>query len=213
MVMDDVLDPHMFMMCESLDLEVASSLDEGYSISLLQKDELPLLFDLVTRNRALVQDEEAHFYYDRVFRKDEKQFFSQCYLLRDDQSSQVIGSIALWKAYNVFHSIQWFSVERAYREKGLARSLFSHVVKQLSEKDMPLYFHSRLTHFQAVNLFLDFGGKFIKDQYLGNKENGVFENVPALMKVLPLKSINRMQFVAAPQEFLDALSPKEELEI
>jgi GNAT superfamily N-acetyltransferase len=150
-------------------------------------------------------------YFDAVYADKADEFFERCLFVCDPQGKPV-GTCFLWKAYGKIETIHWLHVLPEYEGLGLGRALLTEVLQQAKAEDFPIYLHTHPHCLRAVHLYNEFGFQLVTDPVVGYRSNDWEEAMKYLKLYMPEKYVEKLQFVRADEEFLQAARSSEQSE-
>ena len=210
---EEISDKNLFMMCQKLNINALSELSDEYHIRNCREDELDIWkampFDIpkeAKEYRGFMTD-----YFINVYADKGNLFFEKC-LFVCDNTDKPIATAFIWKAYDEFNTIHWLKVLKEYEGRGIGRALLSIIMKELQEKDYPVYLHTHPTGYRAIKLYSDFGFKLLSDPIIGNRTNDIEEGLPFLEKHMTNEAYKKLQIIEVPKYFLKKLEPERDSE-
>ncbi|MDR1639875.1 MAG: GNAT family N-acetyltransferase [Clostridiales bacterium] len=147
-------------------------------------------------------------YFNRVYAPEGSLFFKTC-CFAVDQNDVPVGTCFTWKTYGRFTTMHWLKVVKQYESLGIGRALLSHVLRQLSPEDYPIFLHTQTGSFRAIKLYTDFGFKILKDELIGQRQNQIEAGLPLLKKYMPSEAYENLKFEYAPQAFLEEAAKRD----
>ena len=197
----------LFMMCPALNREALRPVPAGFSIRRCRKGELDAWIGLQADDPAQRDALRAYLteYFQNIYAPAGDLFYEQC-LFAVDEGDEPVGTVFIWKAYGRVNTVHWFKVLPALEGRGIGRALLSHALEALKPGDFPVFLHTQPGSFRAIKLYADFGFRFLADERVGGRVNGLAECLPALREVMPREAFERLKTASAPAFFLDAAS-------
>ena len=205
----DIPELNLFMKCSCLQEEAFGKLPEGYTVRLCRRDELEIWKVLALEEPQYV--DYLTEYFDAVYADKADEFFERCLFVCDPQGKPV-GTCFLWKAYGKIETIHWLHVLPEYEGLGLGRALLTEVLQQAKAEDFPIYLHTHPHCLRAVHLYNEFGFQLVTDPGVGYRSNDWEEAMKYLKLYMPEKYVEKLQFVRADEEFLQAARSSEQSE-
>ncbi len=203
---DEIPDKNIFMMCEKLNDLALTEMPKGFSIRCLKRNELDIwksmpfdTLELAEENYKYMTDFFESVYYPKI-----KEFFEKCLVVVNNED-KIVATCFAWKAYEKITTIHWFKVLKEFEGKGIGRALLSVVMKQLNEKQFPIFLHTQPSSFRAIKLYSDFGFKLLSDKQIGKRPNHLKECLPILKEFMPKEFFEKLEIVKAPKLFLQAI--------
>ena len=137
----DIPDLNIFMMCEKVNTSAFSDLNKNYYIRNCREDELDIWKEFHFNNK---EDKKKYYqymtnYFKNVYEDKEKEFFSKCLFICEKSTNKPVSTCFIWKAYDKIHTIHWFKTLKNHEGKGLGRALLTYLLKDLQQKDLPIY--------------------------------------------------------------------------
>ena len=197
----DIPELNLFMKCSCLQEEAFGKLPEGYTVRLCRRDELEIWKVLALEEPQYV--DYLMEYFDAVYADKADEFFERCLFVCDPQGKPV-GTCFLWKAYGKIETIHWLHVLPEYEGLGLGRALLTEVLQRAKAEDFPIYLHTHPHCLRAVHLYNEFGFQLVTDPVVGYRSNDWEEAMKYLKLYMPEKYVEKLQFVRADEEFLQA---------
>ena len=143
-------------------------------------------------------------YFIKVYANKGNLFYEKC-LFVCDNNDKPIATAFIWKAYDEINTIHWLKVLKEYEGKGIGRALLSIIMKELKEKDYPVYLHTQPSSYRAIKLYSDFGFNLLSDPIIGIRKNDLEECWPILEKQMTNEDFKKIQTINAPKYFLKKL--------
>lgn len=202
MEIKDIPDLNIFMMCEELNEDALSDLNENFHIRNIRRDELDIWksFPFDNEEEALEYYGFMTDFYNDTYGDNEDLFYQKC-LFVCDSNDKPVATCFIWKAYNEFNTIQWFKTLKGYEGLGIGRALLSVVMKNLNKDDYPIYLHTQPASFRAIKLYSDFGFAILTDPSYGSRTNDYEECLPILEEFMKPDDYKRLNFKKAPDHF------------
>ena len=203
---EEIPDKNIFMMCKTLNRAALVALPKNFSIRNCRKEELNIWMQMPFDNPIEAKEYESFMkeYFETTYGEKEALFFQKT-LFVCDKADVPIGTCLVWKSYNTFNTIQWLKVKKGYEGLGIGRALLSIILKDLHEKDYPIYLHTQPGSYRAIKLYTDFGFSLLSDEVIGNRENDLEECLPILKKYMPRKDFENLKIDIAPKYFINRL--------
>ena len=205
----DIPELNLFMKCSCLQEEAFGKLPEGYAVRLCRRDELEIWKVLALEEPQYV--DYLTEYFDAVYADKADEFFERCLFVCDPQGKPV-GTCFLWKAYGKIETIHWLHVLPEYEGLSLGRALLTEVLQRAKAEDFPIYLHTHPHCLRAVHLYNEFGFQLVTDPVVGYRSNDWEEAMKYLKLYMPEKYVEKLQFVRADEEFLQAARSSEQSE-
>ena len=205
----DIPELNLFMKCSCLREEAFGKLPEGYTVRLCRRDELETWKVLALEEPQYV--DYLTEYFDAVYADKADEFFERCLFVCDPQGKPV-GTCFLWKAYGKIETIHWLHVLPEYEGLGLGRALLTEVLQRAKAEDFPIYLHTHPHCLRAVHLYNEFGFQLVTDPVVGSRSNDWEEAMKYLKLYMPTKYVEKLQFVRADEDFLQAARSSEQSE-
>ena len=205
----DIPELNLFMKCSCLQEEAFGKLPEGYTVRLCRRDELEIWKVLALEEPQYV--DYLTEYFDAVYADKADEFFERCLFVCDPQGKPV-GTCFLWKAYGKIETIHWLHVLPEYEGLGLGRALLAEVLQRAKVENVPIYLHTHPHCLRAVHLYNEFGFQLVTDPVVGYRSNDWEEAMKYLKLYMPEKYVEKLQFVRADEEFLQAARSSEQSE-
>ena len=205
----DIPELNLFMKCSCLQEEAFGKLPEGYTVRLCRRDELKIWKVLALEEPQYV--DYLTEYFDAVYADKADEFFERCLFVCDPQGKPV-GTCFLWKAYGKIETIHWLHVLPEYEGLGLGRALLTEVLQRAKVEDFPIYLHTHPHCLRAVHLYNEFGFQLVTDPVVGYRSNDWEEAMKCLKLYMPEKYVEKLQFVRADEDFLQAARSSEQSE-
>ena len=204
---DTIPDKNLFMMCGALEQSALSELPNGYQLRRCRRDELELWQAFPFDDPATAEEYRPYMmdYFTRVYASKADLFFQKCLFVCNEDDTP-IATAFIWKAHDLFQSVHWFKVIKAYEGRGIGRALLSVILRDLHADDYPVYLHTQPGSFRAIKLYSDFGFKLLSDPVIGCRQNDLEECLPILEKYMPPAYFKQLQITQAPADFLERLS-------
>ena len=199
----DIPDLNIFMMCEKVNTSAFSDLNKNYYIRNCREDELDIWKEFHFNNK---EDKKKYYQYmtnylKNVYEDKEKEFFSKCLFICEKSTNKPVSTCFIWKAYDKIHTIHWFKTLKNHEGKGLGRALLTYLLKDLQQKDLPIYLHTQPSSFRAIGLYSDFGFKIVTNQSIGYRNNDYKEALPILKQFMRKDTFDNLKFTKAPTLF------------
>lgn len=195
-------DLNIFMVCEKLNGNAISKLNNDFYIRNCRKNEFKIWAAFPFDN-----DEDAKKYYDfmleyfeNTYKTKEELFYQKC-LFVCNKDDLPIATCFIWKAYDKINTIHWFKTLKEYEGKGIGRALLSIIMQDLKDEDYPIYLHTQLGSYKAIKLYSDFGFEILTDAKYGNRTNDIEICLPLLKEYMPKKDFENLKFTKASNYF------------
>lgn len=204
--MAEVEDKNLFMMCEVLNPTALTELSSAYSVRNCRRDELDEWKAMHFDSPELAH-EFAPFmteYFHSVYASQESEFFRRCLFVCDSRDTPIATCFG-WKSYGHVSTVHWFKVSRRYEGLGVGRALLSIVMRSFGDSDYPVFLHTQPGSFRAIKLYSDFGFACLTDAMIGYRQNELAEGLPYLRAHMFPRDFERLRFVRAPKDFLEAV--------
>lgn len=203
---EEIPDKNLFMMCKTLNSNALSELPKGYHVRTCRREELDIWKEIHFDDEKSAKEAKGYMtkFFNDVYSDKEDLFFQKC-LFVCDKDNRPIGACFAWKAYDKINTIHWFKVHKNYEGLGIGRALLSIVMNSLAGNDYPVYLHTQPSSYRAIKLYSDFGFALLSDPIIGYRSNDLEECLPILRTYMPQKDFEKVQFVKAPENFLEAV--------
>lgn len=210
----DIPDLNIFMMCDKVNENAFSNLDNTYYIRNCKKDELDIWkafpFDNEEDKRNYYQF--MNDYFKNVYGKREKEFFDRCLFVCEKKTDKPVSTCFIWKAYNKINTIHWFKTLKEYEGKGIGRALLTYLMKNLNEDELPVYLHTQPSSFRAIGLYSNFGFKIVTNPSIGYRDNHYKQSLEILKRFMRKDAFEKLKFIEAPETFNVAAKASKESE-
>jgi ribosomal protein S18 acetylase RimI-like enzyme len=91
--------------------------------------------------------------------------------------------------------VSWLKTLKECESKGLGRVILTHILKNVNEKDYPIYLHTQPGSFRAIKLYSDFGFKLIRSpEIIDSRKNELKESLPILKEFMIENEYNNLKF-------------------
>jgi ribosomal protein S18 acetylase RimI-like enzyme len=200
----EIPDLNLFMMCEKLNKNACKELPEGFFVRSLKKEELEI-WKRIPFDDEKTANEYYNFmtdYFNNNYSQNEKEFFKKCKVVVD-KNDKIVATCFVWKVYDKINTIHWLKVVKNYEGLGIGKALLTIVMKDLNEKDYPVFLHTQPGSFRAIKLYTDFGFCLLTNEYIGNRQNHLKESLPYLKENMIKNYFENLKFKEAPKYFLD----------
>ncbi len=206
MTEDQIPDYNLFMMCEHLNENALSVLNNGYYLRNCTQQDLVIWKKFPFDNIAQAQEYDAFMtqYYTETYGANEALFFENT-LFVCNKNNEPIATCSTWPAYGKFNTIQWFKTLKEHEGKGIGRALFSFIMQKYKPQDYPIFLHTQPSSFRAIKLYSDFGFKLISNPQIGNRTNHLEQSLPILKTFMPSQNFNDLKVTSAPTSFINIL--------
>jgi GNAT superfamily N-acetyltransferase len=198
----EIPDRNIFMMCAALNYRALTGLPIDYSVRSCRPDELDIWKAMPFDDAELAKEYDGFMsdYFSTTYGGKEDQFFAKTLFVCDRQD-QPIATCLIWKAYDEFHTVQWFKVLKTHEGRGIGRALLSIVMQRLKPQDYPIYLHTQPSSFRAIKLYSDFGFALLSGDRVGLRSNDLAECLPILKEFMPQEYFQELNIVPAPKAF------------
>jgi ribosomal protein S18 acetylase RimI-like enzyme len=206
MTENEIPDYNIFMVCNQLNENALTSLNEEYYVRNCKPSELDIWKKLPFDDIDLANeyDEFMTQYFKETYGNNEDLFFKNT-LFVCDQKDTPIATCSTWKVYNKFNTIQWFKTLKSHEGQGIGRGLFSLIMKKFSKDDYPIYLHTQPSSFRAIKLYSDFGFSLLSDRQIGNRSNDLEKSLPILKEFMPKVEFDKLKITSATTSFIQSL--------
>jgi ribosomal protein S18 acetylase RimI-like enzyme len=193
------------MMCSALNRNALAEMPANYYLRSCRPDELDIWKKMPFDDAELAKEYEGFMsdYFTTTYASKEDLFFAKTLFVCDRQDKP-IATCLNWKAYDEFHTIQWFKVLKEYEGQGIGRALLSIVMRELALGDYPIYLHTQPSSFRAIKLYSDFGFSLLSGNKIGIRTNDLDECLPILAEFMPPEYFQKLRIITAPKQFEDA---------
>ena len=193
-------------MCKALNRAALTELPAGFFLRNCRPDEFGIwkAMPFETAEQAKEYDGYMTGFFETTYGGKEDVFFAKT-LFVCDANDKPVATCLLWKAYDEFNTIHWFKVLKEYEGQGIGRALLSIIMRNLAEKDYPVYLHTQPGSFRAIKLYSDFGFALLAGEKFGSRKNDLDECLPVLKEFMPEKYFKDLKIAAPPKEFEEAL--------
>ena len=200
----------LFMMCEKVNTSAFKELPPGFNFRPCRRDELEIWKQMhLDFPHSPEQHVEFMAFMDRCFNDtyaiNEELFFEKN-LFVCNSNDEPVGRGFIWKYFDKINTIHWYKVLRVYEGLGIGRAILTRIMKELAEKDYPVYLHTHPSSFRAIKLYTDFGFSFLSDPVIGYRNNDLYECLPILEKYIPKNDFEKIKITKAPKEFLEIVA-------
>lgn len=205
-MLEQLPNPNIFMICEQVNVTAYREMPEGYRIRLCCPNELQI-WKLMPFDDEQMAGQYLGFmddFFKAVYAPKGNLFFEK-YLFVVDENDTPVGTCFSWKAYDVITTMGWYKVKKEYEGKGIGRALLTEVVRSLSPSDYPMLLHTQPDSNRAIKLYSDFGFKLLTDAKVGTRDNHTYDCLPVLKSIMPKKDFDNLKFATAPKPLLDFL--------
>ena len=199
---NQIPEKHIFMYCEKMNEMAFTQLSREYKLRNLLKTELEewksLPFD------GNYTEEYKGFmdnYFDNVYKIREKEFYNKCIVVCD-KNNEIIGTCFLWKFHEKINTVHWLKIKKEYEGKGIGRALFTNVVENIDNNDLPIFLHTQPESYRAIKLYSDFGFKIAMNNKIGNRINNINDSIEYLKKNIPKKYFDKIGYINIPEKYL-----------
>jgi ribosomal protein S18 acetylase RimI-like enzyme len=206
MTENEIPDYNIFMVCNQLNENALTSLNEEYYVRNCKPSELDIWkkFPFDDIDVANEYDEFMTQYFRETYGNNEDLFFKNTLFVCDKKDTP-IATCSTWRAYNKFNTIQWFKTLKSYEGKGIGRALFSLIMKKFSKDDYPIFLHTQPSSFRAIKLYSDFGFRLLSDRKIGNRSNDLEKSLPILKEFMPKVEFDKLKITSATTSFIQSL--------
>lgn len=201
------MNQNLFMICQQLNRTAFAPLPAGFRFRTLRRTELPVWKAMPFDNTEEAKAYQNYMdeYFQVTYARDEETFY-QSTLVVSDASNRLLATGLLWKAYDLYLTVHWIKVLKAYEGQGLGRALLSKLFEAVPQTALPMYLHTQPESFRAIKLYTDFGFELLTDPIIGTRENHLFQSLPFLKQVMPEKDYQQLKFTEAPPEFIHGMA-------
>ena len=203
---EKIPDKNLFMMCQKLNINALSGLSDEYHIRNCREDELDIWKAMPFDDPKEAKEYRGFMtdFFIKVYANKGNLFYEKC-LFVCENNDKPIATAFIWKTYDEFNTIHWLKVLKEYEGKGIGRALLSIIMKELKEKDYPVYLHTHPTSYRAIKLYSDFGFNLLSDPIIGSRNNDIEECLPFLEKQMMNEVFKKLQIIKTPKYFLKKL--------
>ncbi len=197
MLEKDIPDYNIFMICKKLNKEAfRDNLPKGYCVRNCRKDEYNIWkkFPFDNENQAREYDAFMEDYFEEHYKAKETLFFNTCKFICDENDKPITTAF-VWKYRDKYTIVSWLKTLKECESKGLGRVILTHILKNVNEKDYPIYLHTQPGSFRAIKLYSDFGFKLIRSpEIIDSRKNELKESLPILKEFMIENEYNNLKF-------------------
>lgn len=201
------MDGNIFMICRQLNRQAFSSLPPGFAVRSLRREEYDAWKAMPFDDAETAQAYSGFMddYFRTTYARDEEKFFADTIVISNEHD-QMVATCLLWKAYDLYTTVHWFKVLKAYEGRGIGRALLSRLFEAVTDADMPIYLHTQPESYRAIKLYSDFGFDLLTDKRIGRRDNHIEQSLPFLKAMMPKQAYEKLRFTTAPAEFLAGMA-------
>lgn len=210
---EEIPDYHVFMMCEKLNMDALTTLNEAYHFRNCKPDELEL-WKAFPFDAEKVPDEYKDFMDDfvvKTYGRNMDLFFRNTIFVCNHEEKP-IATCSYWKSYDKINAIHWLKTLKSYEGKGIGRALLSEIMKQFEADDYPVYLHTQPGSFRAIKLYADFGFKLLRGGKIGTRVNELEKSLPILREFIPEHHFNEIEVINTPSSLIEDLKNETNIE-
>ena len=193
----DLLAGDIFMQCDTPNQAAFRPLPSGFSVRPCRPEELIIWKTIWAQGKYM---DFVNHYYNKVYAPHADEFFRRCTFAVDENDKPVATS-GIWRSYGKINTVLGFFVLPEYEGRGIGRGLFSEVMKNV---ECPVYLHTHPIAGKAIQLYADFGFKFITDPVIGYRTNNLQESLSYLQEMRLKRGAANLQTVKANPALLEA---------
>jgi len=95
-----------------------------------------------------------------------------------------------------------YEIKKEYEGKGIGRALFTNVVGNIDNNDLPIFSHTQPESYRAIKLYSDFCFKIAMNNKIGNRINNINDSIEYLKMNIPKKYFNKIGYINIPEKYL-----------